>query len=393
MGWAVAHPIFLVKVVRVNNFSYICATMRVVNIFLVTVVGVCLILALSTSCASRDSSVEMTEVEQIDEPEITSDTITLMFGGDLMQHIPQVNAARRGSGFDYRPSFKYVAPMFREADVAVINFETTITRGGRYTGYPLFRSPVALADALSYMGVDVALLANNHCLDGGPTGVATTIEEFQLRGIATTGVFRSAEERDSSNVVYFERRGVRFALVNYTYSMNGLVPTKGVVVNCIDEEQIKRDISTINRDSVDCLIACMHWGVEYQRRPNAEQKELAQMLRQQGVDIIIGSHPHVVQGYEVDSAGVVFYSLGNFVSNQRRRYCNGGLIAEVKVIRCDTIDNLQYIATAHPVYVTKPGYTLLPKFVGDTIALSQSSRLNYERFMSDTESLLSAKSK
>jgi poly-gamma-glutamate synthesis protein (capsule biosynthesis protein) len=194
-------------------------------------------------------------------------------------------------------------------------------------------------------------------------------------------------------VVYFERQGVRFALINYTYGTNGLVPTKGIVVNSIDEERIKQDISNINRDGVDCLIACMHWGMEYQRRANDEQRTLAKMLKQEGVDVIIGSHPHVVQGYEADSTGVVFYSLGNLVSNQRKRYCNGGLLAEIKVIRCDTVDNLQYMATAHPVYVSMPGYRLLPKSVGDTMRLSQSSRYSYDRFMSDTESLLSTEFK
>lgn len=385
--------VFVCNVVCISKFLYICAAMRVVNIFLITIVGLCLTVLASTSCVSQDDNVECVDVEHIAEPEITSDTITLLFGGDLMQHIPQIRAARRGSGFDYGSSFQYVAPMFRAADVAVLNFETTMTRTDRYTGYPRFRSPVALADAVNNLGVDIALLANNHCLDGGPMGVAMTIEEFQLRDIITTGVFRSAEERDSSSVVYFERRGVRFALINYTYGTNGLVPTKGIVVNSIDEERIKQDISNINRDGVDCLIACMHWGMEYQRRANDEQRTLAKMLKQEGVDIIIGSHPHVVQGYEADSTGVVFYSLGNLVSNQRRRYCNGGLLAEVKVIRCDTVDNLQYMATAHPVYVSMPGYRLLPKSVGDTMRLSQSSRYSYDRFMSDTESLLSTEFK
>ena len=181
---------------------------------------------------------------------------------------------------------------------------------------------------------------------------------------------------------------MRFALVNYTYGTNGLVPTRGVVVNYINKEKIKKDIAAINRDSVDCLIACMHWGIEYERYPNQEQKALTKMLKSVGVDIIIGGHPHVIQKYEVDSTGVVFYSLGNLVSNQRKRYCNGGLLAEVEVIRCDTVKHLQYRATAHPVFVAMPGYKIMPKSVGDTIKMTDQSRYAYNIFMSDTEKLL-----
>ena len=344
-------------------------------------------IALVVSCSSKSSSGDGEEVVAV-APVVKSDTIRLMFGGDLMQHMPQVTAARTSSGFNYEPSFRYIAPMFRDADVAVLNFETTLTRSTAYSGYPCFKSPIELADVLVDMGIDIALLANNHCLDGGTAGVGTTLEELDKRGIAFTGAFRSAEDRLERNVVYFNSGGVRFALINYTYATNGISPRGGVIVNYVDERQIQKDISTINRDSVDCLIACMHWGVEYQRYPNSEQKSLAGMLKAQGVDIIIGSHPHVVQGYEVDSSGVVFYSLGNLVSNQRKRYCNGGLLAEVEVIRCDTVENLQYRAYAHPVYVDMPGYRILPKSVGDTIKMSQDSRYSYEQFMSDTESLL-----
>jgi poly-gamma-glutamate synthesis protein (capsule biosynthesis protein) len=339
-----------------------------------------------TSCNRTPSAESSTE-----EIKKTSkcDTVRLVFGGDLMQHGPQINAARTKSGFDYTPSFQYIAPIFESADVAVVNFETTLTRNQDYSGYPRFRSPIRLADAMANMGIDIALLANNHCLDGNPSGLATTIEEFEKRGIAFTGAFRNAEDHNKNNVVYFERKGIRFALVNYTYGTNGIPATQGVVVNYIDKEKIKQDLAAIDRNKVDCLIACMHWGNEYERRPNNEQKELAQLLKTAGVDIIIGGHPHVVQRYEVDPTGVLFYSLGNLVSNQRKRYCNGGLLAEVEVIRCDTTEHLQYKAKAHPVFVATPGYHILTKAVGDTLKMSQQLRQAYDTFMKDTEMLLS----
>ena len=236
--------------------------------------------------------------------------------------------------------------------------------------------------------VDIALLANNHCCDRGGRGINTTVEQLTRCNIGHTGAFPSKEDYDANKVLYFTSKGVRFALVNYTYGTNGYPVPKGKFVNIIDNERIKRDISTINRDSVDCVIACMHWGIEYQRVPNQEQKSMARFLRSLGVDVIIGSHPHVVQTYEVSSDGVVFYSLGNFVSNQRKRYTNGGLIAEVNIIRCDTLSRLSYSANAHPIHVVQPGYRIVPRSVGDTLKMSNDSRMLYNIFMADTERLL-----
>lgn len=357
-----------------------------------------LLLLLATSllcfacCSNSKSNTAPQEPIEVSKPSIASDTVRLVVGGDLMQHIPQVTAARtKQGGYDYTTSFQYVSPMFREADVAIINLETTLTRSRAYSGYPCFKSPIELSDAMVDMGIDIALLANNHCLDGGAVGLTTTIEELSKRGIAHTGAFCSPDDYAANRILYFEAKGIRFALINYTYGANGFRPSRNQRVNFISDEAILSDIASINRDSVDCLIACMHWGVEYQRHPNAEQMGLARRLRKAGVDIVIGGHPHVVQRYEVDSAGVVFYSLGNFISNQRKRYTNGGLIAEVEIIRCDTTEQLQYRAKAHPVYVHMPGYRVLPRSVGDTLTMSKDSRYLYNLFMSDTESLINGK--
>lgn len=344
------------------------------------------VLCALVACGNVDSVYEAKEEIQ---PIIHTDTIRLMFGGDLMQHIPQIRAARRSDGsFDYTQSFEYVAPIFRNADVAVVNLETTLTTQGDYSGFPRFAAPVELADAMVEMGIDIVLLANNHCCDRNARGIDSTIEQLTMRNIAHTGAFTGDEDYAKNNIQYFDSKGVRFALVNYTYGTNGIHVPKGKRVNIIDKERITNDILTINRDSVDCVIACMHWGVECQRRPNAEQKDLANMLHELGVDIVIGSHPHVVQPYEVSADRVTFYSLGNLVSNQRKRYTNGGIIAEVNIIRCDTVDRLSYSAHAHPVHVVRPGYRIVPCSIGDTLKMSSSARATYDLFMADTERLL-----
>ena len=241
--------------------------------------------------------------------------VRLLFGGDVMQHLPQVTAARRETGFDYREVFAHLHRRFRAADLVIVNLETTLTRTDRYTGYPCFRSPAALADALRDAGVDVAVLANNHCCDGGLRGVRTTVDALDERGIRHTGMFSDSTDYQTNNPLYLERNGIRIALVNYTYSTNGLPVPRPALVNPLDTVRMAADLARIDRDSVDCIVACVHWGNEYERHPDAQQRRMAGFLRRHGVDLIVGSHPHVVQPFERDSAGVTLFSLGNFVSN------------------------------------------------------------------------------
>lgn len=148
-----------------------------------------------------------------------------------------------------------------------------------------------------------------------------------------------------------------------------------------------RDLERVRRDSVDCTIVCIHWGVEYERRENGSQRHLADLLRRHGADIIIGSHPHVVQPFRADSLHAVFYSLGNFVSNQRWRYSDGGLMAEVTATRRPS-GRMSYTARPVPVWVLHPGYQIVPPEVGDTLPMAPAVRAQYERFMEDTRRTL-----
>lgn len=307
-------------------------------------------------------------------------TVELLFAGDVMQHLPQVHAARRGDGFDYEEVFRAVAPWFRRADLAVVNLETTLTRSGTYTGYPCFRSPAELAGALRRAGVDVAVLANNHCCDGGRSGVGTTLEVCDRVGLRRTGLFADSTDRAWHHPLRITRRGIRFALLNYTYGTNGMPVPSPAIVNRIDTAAMARDLAAAA--DAECRVVCIHWGNEYERRPNGEQRHLAEFLRRHGADVIIGSHPHVVQPSEADSAHVVVYSLGNFVSNQRRRYCDGGIMARVTVTRRGD-GTLRYALEEIPVWVAMPGYRILPAPVADTMRLGEGYRL----FRSDLDAL------
>ncbi len=309
--------------------------------------------------------------------------VKLLFTGDVMQHMAQITAARRDDGFDYDGMLAAISPRFQAADLAVVNLETTLTRSSHYTGYPLFRSPVALADALARAGVDVATLANNHCCDGGGPGVRTTVEELTRCGIRHTGVFTDTLDRAANHPLFLERQGVRFALLNYTYGTNGMPVPRGAMVNFIDTLRMARDLAAAGREGVDCTVVCIHWGNEYQRRSNASQRRLADFLRRHGADLVVGHHPHVVQPFEADSTHVVLFSLGNFVSNQRQRYCDGGLVAEIDVVRHPD-GRMTYALRTVPVWVSTPGYEVLPPEVADTLPLPPAYRL----FREDTGALL-----
>lgn len=310
---------------------------------------------------------------------------TLLIAGDLMVHTPQLTAARTSEGYDFSPSFTYLKPLIEEVDLAVVNLETTLAAKGAYTGYPLFRSPAAMADAMREAGFDVALLANNHCMDYGARGARETIEALDRVGLKHTGVFRSARERNARPHLYLQINGISIALLNYTYGTNGMPVVKPAVVNRLDTVRTKEDIRRAKEWMPDCLAVALHWGVEYERKPNRDQRRMAEFLRREGVQLIIGSHPHVVQPIERDSlGGLIVYSLGNLLSNQHKRYTDGGLMVRVELEKKG--DNpLQMSYQPIPVWVDRARqYRLLTREAADTLTSNPAART----FFVDTETLL-----
>lgn len=257
------------------------------------------------------------------------DTISMscdiIFSGDFMQHMPQVDSARRGDRFDYGSTLKNIAPYWKSADFTVINLETTLTNDSHYTGYPMFRSPVAIAGALREAGITHCALANNHSMDNGIRGVKQTTAALSKASLHYLGV--ALDDGREAEITLLKKRPFRVALLNYTYGTNGMPIPAGVRANLIDTVLIKRHLAIARDSAATHVIAFMHWGNEYQRRSSAEQRQLAFWLRSHGVDVVVGSHPHVVQ--EIDNKNKIVYSLGNFVSNQRERYKNGGISVRV----------------------------------------------------------------
>lgn len=355
---------------------------------------VCGAWALNVRCAAGDGDLPAAP------PQEEVRRARLLFAGDVMQHLPQVEAARRGTGHDFGEQFRHVAARFAAADLVFVNLETTLSPTPPYTGYPCFRTPDALAHDLRRAGVDVALTANNHCCDGGRRGLLATLSALDRAGIRHTGTFADGTDRLRGHPLLMDAGGIRFAVVNYTYGTNGIPVPEGCVVNRIDTAAMAADLA-VARARADCVIAVMHWGVEYARLPDAGQRALADFLRRHGAQVVIGHHPHVVQPFAADSTGAVFYSLGNFVSNQRRRYCDGGLLAEVEVTlrapaghvggmlwQADSARRIAVKAAAVPVWVALPGYRIVPPEAGDTLSLAEPARRAYETFLADTRALL-----
>lgn len=311
-------------------------------------------------------------------------SVKIAFIGDVMAHTPQISRAHRDNGYDFNDSFRYVAPILKRADIVIANLETTLSDSEPYTGYPRFRSPVGIADALKNAGTDAVVLANNHSLDYGTNGVVRTIRHLDERNIAHTGVFADSTDYRANNPLFIERKGMRIALLNYTYGTNGISAGDGIIVNRIDTTAIREDIRRAAR--ADCIIAFMHWGEEYSRRENAAQRELAAFMRANGVSVIIGSHPHVVQPCECSDSSVTFYSLGNFISNQRWRYSDGGIIAEVEIVK--HIDDISFSSAGIPVWVRLPDYAAIPCSIGDTLEMDAVQRSAYRRFMADIDEIL-----
>lgn len=322
--------------------------------------------------------------------EVVADTICserrvrLLFVGDVMAHLPQVVKAKRGDGYDFGASMQYVAPLFNQADLVVVNLETTLSDTPPYSGYPLFRTPAQLAEALAESGVDVVMLANNHCFDAGRRGVESTREILSRNGLLYTGVAPDSVRYGQQTPLFVERNGCKIAFLNYTYSTNGNRAEENEVVGMIDTVAITRDLKRASE--ADLRVVYLHWGDEYSRIPNGAQRRVSAFLRRNGVEVVVGSHPHVVQRAECDSCGVVLYSLGNFVSNQRWRYSDGGIMAEVEVALRDA--GRAYSLKIEPVWVRKSDYAVLPKSVADTLSMSAEEVESYNLFMADTEALI-----
>lgn len=298
--------------------------------------------------------------------------VTLLFAGDAMMHTPQIHAAKTDSGYSFHSVFTHLKDQIAAADIAGVNLETTFG-GAPYTGYPAFSSPTDYATALHQAGFNIFFTANNHALDTGTKGLEQTIQTIQQLGAKQTGTFATQHQRNLLYPLMIIKNGIRIALLNYTYGTNGLKVKEPNIINLIDTALIIKDIATARLLHPDIMIAVMHWGNEYHTQPSAQQKSIAQFLFRHQVRIIIGHHPHVVQPIVTQCAPndsithTVFYSLGNFLSNQRKPNTDGGLLAHIVLSKAHstapvTIEQADHsLVWVHKYFEgNKPVYRLLP---------------------------------
>jgi len=269
--------------------------------------------------------------------------LTLLAVGDIMVHQEQIESAyvSKRKSYDFSPSFARISPLLQGGDIVIGNLETTLSgKEMRYSGYPKFNTPESLLAALQQAGFTALTTANNHSLDRREQGVMRTLDHLEKAGIPSTGTFRTAQEREEPLIL--EKNGIKLGVIAYTYGTNGIPIPEGkpFLVNLIRPKLIQQDIATARARGADIVAVALHFGDEYQRWPNSYQRSIVDQCLQFGADLILGTHPHVVQPYEwrtVKQAdgrlrrGLVFYSLGNFISAQRGDYKDVGAIAKVVI--------------------------------------------------------------
>lgn len=296
------------------------------------------------------SSNNKIEVKEEEKPKEYSASLVMV--GDLLVHDRLYNAMKTSNGYDFKPALTYIKDIVKEYDIAYYNQETIL--GGEEIGlssYPSFNSPYEVGDAMIDAGFNLVSLATNHTLDRGEKAITNSVNYWNEHpSVLAVGSYLSFEERDKVRIK--EVNNITYTMLNYTYGTNGIKVPEGkeYLVNvwpCTGnnlesdtkyqeyKEKVQEDIKRV-RDKVDLLIVAMHWGVEYTHIPTNYQLDMASFLEEEGVDIIIGTHPHVVMPVTYINDTLVVYSLGNFLSAQETNIDNNttvGLMSGITITK------------------------------------------------------------
>lgn len=301
-------------------------------IIIPVVIAVIVIIALAvsghiTKKADEKHPTAATTVSVVNKEEettkpITNSKVTLLAVGDNLIHNTLISAGEQADGsLNYDSLYANMKPEIEKFDISVIDQETIL--GGsdfEYTGYPVFNSPWEIGDAAINAGFDVFNCATNHTLDKGWAGIEKEIEFFSTKdNVVQLGVNASEDKK----ITYYEKNGITFSMLNYTYGTNGIpLPSdKPWCVNMLEKDSVAKDIKEARANS-DVVIVFPHWGTEYSFDVSDYQKEYTKMFSELGVDIVIGCHPHVIEpvewvtNEETGHKMIVYYSLGNFISHQ-----------------------------------------------------------------------------
>ena len=243
--------------------------------------------------------------------------VTLLMVGDILLHTPVAKSGRtEEGGYDFTAVFANLQEEIAAADLALVNQEVII--GGEelgISGYPSFNAPYELGDALSDAGFDVILHATNHTLDKGKRGLLNCMAfwEENYPEKAVLGIHDSAE--DQQEIYVYEQEGIQIAILNYTYGTNGISLPEDMPygVDLLEKERVIADLQRAN-ELADFVIVCPHWGTEYRLEESKTQRDWAQLFADNGADLVLGTHPHVIEPVKWVDDTLVYYSLGNFVN-------------------------------------------------------------------------------
>ena len=266
---------------------------------------------------SQNEPKQQEKTEEVQKEETKTSKLSLIMVGDALLHGSVYRDAYKNGVYNFDSQLEYIKPIVQNYDLAFYNQESIL--GGTELGlsdYPTFNSPWEFGDAMINSGFNLVSLANNHTMDRGEKAVLNSCEYWKSKeDVLAVGSYCSKE--DSEAIQIREKNGIKYTLLAYTYGTNGISVPQGkeYLVNLYSDEKVKNDIAKV-RDKVDLLIVSMHWGTEYRTEPTEEQKREAEYLSSLGVDIIIGTHPHIIEPITYINDTLVIYSLGNFISAQ-----------------------------------------------------------------------------
>lgn len=257
------------------------------------------------------------------------DTVTVMIVGDIMMHSRQL-------GYDHREFLSGIAPAMNAADICIANMEFSLG-GPPYSGYPAFSTPDSYAGYLAgECGTDIFLTANNHILDRGSRGLSRTLATYSCMrdslGVRYTGTARDSSDLEATYPLIVNCRGIRLAIVNFTYGTNAGGGNGWPRVNYMRKEEVGEAMRRADERGADFTIVLPHWGNEYELRHSRTQEEWAEWLVKEGADVIVGAHPHVVQDTTHIAGRPVIYSIGNTISNMSARNTRLGLAVSLRFV-------------------------------------------------------------
>ncbi len=271
---------------------------------------------LFTQNNQKEEKKEIKETKEEKKEQTKTSKLSLVMVGDALLHGSVYRDAYKNGTYDFSSQLELIKPIIQKYDLAFYNQESIL--GGTELGlsdYPTFNSPKEFGDAMIDAGFNLVSLANNHTMDRGEKAVLSSCDYWKTKDVLTAGSYSNADEANEIKIK--EKNGIKYTLLAYTYGTNGINVPKGkeYLVNIYSDEKAKADIEKV-RDKVDLLMVSMHWGTEYKTEPTETQKKQAEYLASLGVDIIIGTHPHIIEPITYINDTLVIYSLGNFISAQ-----------------------------------------------------------------------------